>query len=632
MKRIGIVLALAITICSCAGVKGQKKDSKAVTSYLAAYNAYRQGNTEEAHHLANKAIKKDPKYTSSYTLKAAMYDESNEIDKAISYYNQAYAVDNNPKYPFFIGEMAYRKGRYDDAVKYLNKAVSHDDFNKLKEKTQGLAVYYQKRALFAQKLVNKPVPFNPINMGKTINTANNEYFPGASIDKQTFFFTKLINRQEDLYQAVWDSASSNWAQAKGMGANVNSNANEGTVSTTIDGKYIFFTKCNDPKGVGACDIYFSRVRNGVWSKPFIIKPPLNSPKWESQPCISADGQTLYFTSNRQPSYGGMDIFKSEFKDGSFQAPVNLGPSINTKGNEQAPFIHVDGRTLYFTSDEHPGLGNNDIFISRLEADTWSTPQNLGYPINTHNNEQGIVVDRTGGLSYYTSDREGGFGGLDLYTFKLPDEFKPVATSYVKGLVTDIKTRDKLASDVDLINLKTGKTVVSLKTVKGEGNFLIALPGKQDYLLNVNNQSYLFYSDNFSLKTNTSSEPYFLDIRLRKPDAGETVVLKNIFFDTDKFDLKSNSKIELDRLVALLKRFPNLKIEIGGHTDSDGNAEANLKLSYNRSQAVMQYLISQGIDKSRLTFKGYGESKPIASNATAEGKAQNRRTEFRVISN
>jgi len=632
MKIAGIVIAIAITMASCSGVKGQKKDSKAVTSYLAAYNAYRKGDIEEAHRQADKAIKKDPKYTSSYTLKAAMYDESEELDKAIVYYNKAYAVDNNPKYPFFIGEMTYRKGKYNQAVEYLNKSVNHKDFSKMKEKTQGLALYYRDRSVFAQKLVSKPVPFNPVNMGKTINTENNEYFPGASIDKQFFFFTKLINNQEDLYQALWDSGSNNWAQARGMGKNVNSLSNEGTVSTTIDGKYIFFTKCNARGGVGACDIYFSRITNGIWSKPFIIKPPLNSVKWESQPCISADGQTLYFASNRRPSYGGMDIFKSEFKNGSFQAPVNLGPSVNTKGNEQAPFIHVDGKTLYFTSDEHPGLGNNDIFIARLEADTWSTPENLGYPINTHNNEQGIVVDRTGGLAYYTSDRDGGFGGLDLYTFNLPEAFKPIATSYVKGLVTDIKTREKLAADVELINLKTAQTVASLKTVKGEGDFLIALPGKQDYLLNVNNTQYLFYSDNFSLKTTTSSEPYFLDIRLRKPAVGESVVLKNIFFDTDKFDLKSQSRIELDKLVDLLKRFANLKIEIGGHTDSDGNVDANQKLSNNRAQSVMNYLVTQGIDKSRLTYKGYGESQPIASNATAEGKAKNRRTEFKVIGN
>lgn len=640
MKKIGILLSFIIVVSGCLSLKGQSDKSQ---KYFAkGLQAHAQGDYAASMEFAERAINADKTNADAYGLAGLLYDYKQDWKNSAAQYKNALLYSDKAKYYYFLGDLYYRYGEYTDAKNYLTQLFEHKDLNTLKSTTVSKAQNMLEKATFAETLKANPIPFNPINMGPNINTSDHEYFPGVSIDKKYFFFTRRNYvqekfygseiEQEDIYRSTLDTSTNTWNVAQGLGDVINSSANEGTVSPTIDGKYIFFTECNRAGNVGKCDIYFSKITNGVWSSPLLIKPPLNSREWESQPCISGDGKTLYFASERQPSYGGIDLFKSEFVDGAFQQPVNLGPKINTKGNEQSPFIHIDGKTLYFTSDEHPGLGNNDIFMSRLEDDSWSAAQNLGYPINSYKNEQGIVVDRLGGMAYYTSDKDGGYGGLDLYTFDLPDAYKPIPSSYVEGLVTDIVTREKLASNVELIDLKTGKFVASLTTEKGEGDFLIALPGRRDYLLNVNNQAYLFYSNNFSLQDNTSTKPYFLDIRLSRPNVGEKVVLKNIFFDIDKYDIKQQSKIELDKLVALLKRFENLKIEIGGHTDNTGSAESNLILSKNRAKAVMDYLVDYGIDKTRLTYAGYGATKPIATNETDEGKAENRRTEFKVISN
>lgn len=619
------------SMLSCATSKAQSnKESKAIPIYLEASREYRAGNISKSLSLCDKAIKKDPNFASTYSLKGTIYEQQGKMDLSVKQFETAYEKSKNPKYLYFKGDVYYAFSKYKEASIAYKRTLDDPEFNSMKKLTKAKAKKKYKQSVFAAKLASNPVPFNPINLGKGVNTEQNEYFPGVSIDQNYLFFTRLVNGQEDLYRSIWDSTAKEWKFATPL--SLNSRSNEGTVSPTADGKYIFFTMCHTPQGFGSCDIFFSRINNGIWTKPMLLQKPLNTAGYETQPCISADGKTIYFSSSRKPSYGGMDIFKSEFVNGAFQTPVNMGPTVNTKGNEQAPFIHADGRTMYFISDGHLGIGANDIFITRNVNDSWSTPQNLGVPINTPRNELGIIVERTGEMAYYTSDREGGMGGQDLYSFILPKQFRPIASSYVSGLVLDAVTREKLASEVVLVDLKTGKEVASTKTKAKDGSFLIALPGERDYLLNVNNTKYLFYSDNFSLTSGTAKNPFKLEVLLHKPKVGESVVLKNIFFDTDKYDLKSTSQIELDRLVKLLNRFSNIKIEIGGHTDNVGSESANQTLSKNRAKEVMDYLISKGIAAARLSYKGYGESKPIASNETVAGRALNRRTEFKIIGN
>jgi outer membrane protein OmpA-like peptidoglycan-associated protein len=294
-------------------------------------------------------------------------------------------------------------------------------------------------------------------------------------------------------------------------------------------------------------------------------------------------------------------------------------------------IHPDGKTLYFSSNGHPGLGGLDIFVSRKDEDgKWGEPQNLGYPINTKDDENSLLVSASGDIAYFASDREGGQGGLDLYKFKLYNEARPQMVTYAQGVVFDAKTKERLGARFELIDLESGEQVVESYSNPGNGEFLVSLPSGRDYALNVSREGYLFYSDNFTLSQESATAPKQLEVPLKRIEEGSSVVLNNVFFDVDQYKLKPQSKVELDKLIEFLKLNPELRIEISGHTDNVGTDEANKVLSQNRAQSVVDYLLENGISKDRLSAKGFGESKPIASNDNEEGRAKNRRTEFEVI--
>ena len=322
-----------------------------------------------------------------------------------------------------------------------------------------------------------------------------------------------------------------------------------------------------------------------------------------------------------------------FENNRFTEPVNLGENINTEYDENTPFIHPDNRTLYFSSSGWAGMGMADIFFSKKdEQGNWKKPTNLGYPINTPASEIGFIVNRKGDWAYFASDMPGGYGGLDIYGFELYKDARPELSSYAKGEVYDAVTKQKLEANIELIDLTTGKVIMTSRSNKKTGEFLMILQPNSNYALNGNKKKYLFHSENFAMKDYAADKPFLISVPLSRIKVGGTVILKNVFFDTDKFNLKNESKVELNKLSALLKEQTTLKIEIGGHTDNTGNKKANQVLSKNRAKAVYQFLIDNGIVSSRLSYKGYGDSKPIVSNNTKEGRSQNRRTEFTIIGN
>jgi outer membrane protein OmpA-like peptidoglycan-associated protein len=331
--------------------------------------------------------------------------------------------------------------------------------------------------------------------------------------------------------------------------------------------------------------------------------------------------------------GGGDIWYSTLKtDGSWGAPVNIGNKINTRGEEESVFIHPDGKTLYFSSNGHVGMGGLDIYVVRKNADgVWGTPVNLGYPINTYGDENSLLVNGAGSLAYFASDRPGGFGGLDLYQFELYDAARPDKITYMKGKVYDAKTKKPLGAHFELIDLATAKQVMTSDANSGNGEFLVTLPVDKNYALNVSQSGYLFYSENFSLKELTDkTKPFLMDVPLQSIDTGSVVELKNIFFETAKFDLKPESKVELNKLVTFLTLNKTMRIELSGHTDNVGDKKMNLTLSENRSKSVYDYLIANGIDAKRLSYRGYGDTLPKVKNDSDENRAINRRTEFKVI--
>jgi len=331
-----------------------------------------------------------------------------------------------------------------------------------------------------------------------------------------------------------------------------------------------FTGCMRDDGHGLCDLYYSENRNGVWTIPRNMGAPVNSKYSEKQPALSSDGRILYFSSDRPGGLGKYDLWKSERNEnGKWGKPVNMGDSINSTGFDQSPFIHPDNKTMYFSSTGWPGMGGYDIYLSRKVSDTsWSEPVNLGFPINTHHNEQGLIVNSRANLAYFSSNRLEG-KGQDIFSFELYEEARPNRVSYMKGKVYDSETRRVLGAQFDLIDLETAKTVISSNSDAGTGEFLVVIPVDADYALNVSRPSYLFHSENFSFdKVYSSDRPFYMDIALKPIKAGERITLRNVFYKTDSFTLDPYSRVELDKVFGLLETNPTLTIEIGGHTNPD----------------------------------------------------------------
>jgi flagellar motor protein MotB len=368
-----------------------------------------------------------------------------------------------------------------------------------------------------------------------------------------------------------------------------------------------------------------------WSEPVNIGLPVNTSFWEAQPSISANGKMLFFASNRPGGIGGMDLWFSILdNDGKWSVSKNMGGVINTAGDEMSPFIHFDGKTLYFSSNGRVGMGGFDIYYTKMRDDTtWAEPQNLGYPINTYNDELGLIIDAGGQKAYFSSVRDEK-KGKDIFSFYLYESVRPDPVSYFKGRVYDSETGKLLKADYELIKFQTGQVIASGST-DHTGSFLICLPIGFNYGLNVSKTGYLFYSDNFMLEGfHSASEPFNKRILLKPIKVGECLQLSNVFYEFDSWELKKESVSELDKLYLLLLENSDITVEIGGYTDSVGTDSYNLKLSERRAISVVNYLINKGISKERLIFKGYGAASPIGTNVTDDGRKLNRRTEVKVV--
>lgn len=595
-----------------------------------------------------KALEEDPKFIEAALGLASLYQVTSKHKEAIEYYKKA--VEINPKFfpnAFYsMGLSQLAEGQYGDAKTSLDRFLSFERINpNLKEK----ANKFLENAVFGATAVKNPKPYDPVNVGAGINTSMNEYFPSITADGNQFLFTRGVTdpqrpgyENEDFYVSVKQSGE--WQTAKPIWE-INSVGNEGAPTLSADGNIMFFASCSNEfgdygaegrKGYGSCDIFYAQKINGRWSTPKNAGPSINTNHWETQPSFSSDGKTLYFIRGLVSRAGvkDQDIYTSTIDDdGRFTQAVKLSTNVNTPDKEESVFIHPDNQTLYFASDGHPGMGGLDLFMSKRQADgDWGKAVNLGYPINTFNDEGSLLVYPDGKLAFFYSNRKGGFGGLDIYQFILPEDVRPEKITYVKGKVYNAKTKAPLEANFELINLETQKQTTRSYSQKN-GEFFVTLTAYNNYVVNVNKEGYLFYSDNFFLKSRVAdfNKPYELDIPLQPIDTGSVVELKNVFFEVNKWDLKPESKIELDKLISFLVKNPALKIELSGHTDNTGDKKANLTLSSNRAQAVYDYLINNGkINATRLKFKGYGDTKPKVPNDSAENRAANRRTEFKVF--
>jgi len=605
-------------------------DKEAIKYYALANQSLDDHLYDDAVSEFKKAIDEDGKFVEAHLQLADLFRRMREHPLAIEQYRKVIQLspDFNRGVYLKIGDEEINAALYEDAQQHLEKYLTYPD---LSPESKFNAEKLLNDCKFSIQAIAHPVPFKPINMGPAINTADDEYLAVTTADESTMIFTRKINNNEDFYKSV--KVNGKWQTATYLSDQINTpEYNEGAQSISQDGKFLFFTGCNRPDGLGRCDIYISQKKGDDWSKPYDLSPPINTPGWESQPSISADGRTLYFVSNRKGGYGGYDIWKSTLTDKGWGEPENLGPNINTSFNEQSPFIHPDDSTLYFCSDGWPGLGGKDLFVSRLSKDgVWQKPENLGYPINTNGDENGLTLTANGTDAFFSSNNLKGYGGYDIYTFELPANLRPHVVTYVKGKVVDAKTHQPLESAVEIIDLQKNASVYQDYSDADEGDFLATLTVGKDYGLNISKPGYLFYSDNFSLIGHDAKKTFDISVLLEPIEVGNKVVLNNIFFDTNKFDLKTESIAELQKLVEFLTLNPNLHIEISGHTDNVGNDDINQTLSENRAKSVYQYLITNKVDAARLVYKGYGKTQPITSNATDEDRKKNRRTEFKIIS-
>ncbi len=609
-------------------------------------NALKARNLLDYHtaiHQLERAIERSPNYYDAHLLKATIHSESKQFGQSIVHYEKAIGIDpiGRPETHFFLAEAYHKTGKYLLAKKQFQRFLDYETGgpNLRKKAERGVEL-----CQFAIEALQNPVQYEPLNMGEKINTMFSEYSPALTADEQSIVFTRKVpligsrgeisgKYQEDFLASK--QVDGIWCQASPLGSPINTFGNEGAQALLPDGRSMFFTACNRPDGIGSCDLYFSSLIGGRWSPPINLGAPVNSPAWDSHPSVSSDGKTLYFSSARIGSSGPKDLWMSTL-DQSEQfwiEPINLGPLINTPGNEMSPFIHHDNQTLYFASDGHQSMGGLDLYVSRRDSSgNWSTPQNLGYPINTHADEFGLIVGASGINAYFASDMAGAFGGHDVYHFELPINARPNPVNYMRGIVFDAKTNERLQATFLLLDIESGNEIMRSSSDKLSGEFLVAMPTDRELALNVSKDGYLFFSEHFdNTEISTSPEPYIRDIPLIPIQQGQVTVLKNVFFDTDSFALRPESESELLKLIEFLVQNPTITIEIGGHTDNVGSLEHNVELSRGRAASVVNFLTQKGVEPHRLLAQGYAFSIPIASNETIEGKAKNRRTEIKITS-
>lgn len=586
----------------------------------------------------NEAVKKDPNFPEAYFKaanlykmmgdKAAMFDQLQK-GMAVAPHSPAFANSY-----FDVAELYFDRGNYQEARNNYNAYL------KAKPKSTRQVEYVQnqlKTTEFALQAMQQPVAFNPVELSATVNAFSLQYFPSTTADQRQLLYTARAGTRPDHDENIYVSQrqEGEWQAPVSISDAINSTANEGAAAISGDGKTLVFTSCNRPDSQGDCDLYISFRTGNDWSKPKNIGSPVNTKAWESQPSLSADGRTLYFTSTRGGGIGKEDIWVTKLNDdGSWQTPVNLGPTVNSSERDMAPFIHGSGSTLYFVSDGHLGLGGLDVFMTSLDGQMqWQTPKNLGYPLNTHADEGSLFISPDNSIGFY-SRQEGAATGnirIKLFGFEVPAEWKSSLTStYAQGRVFSESTRKPLESVVQVYDLETDSLMQQVKSDKLTGEYTAVLSEGKQYAFYVNATGYMMNSLNFDYTSSKALSPVALDVYLKPIKAGAAVVLNNLFFDTGKYDLNKNSRTELNKLIRFMNQNSELRIEISGHTDDVGSDKDNQLLSERRAKAVADYLTSNGVSGQRLRSKGYGKTKPVKPNTSDENRQLNRRIEMTIL--
>ena len=632
----GLIISCAFVLISSfafAQTPRQSTNPKALKKYNEALVALEDNRSTEGIALLANVLQIDSNFIDAYLSLAGAYGNSKQYKKAIIVYERARLKDSIYFTPYLLPYSINLAGlgQFEKALAAVREFLTLDG---LSGRSLKAAQYRKKTYEFALSTAqinkNASYVFAPKNLGDSVNSASSEYYPSVTVTDDALVFTRRTgNAREDfMLSAITNKDSFNKAAA--LDGDINLEPRKGAITVSQDGDWLFFAADIAGAGLGGFDIYKSIYTPAGWSEQENLGDSINTDFWESSPAISPDKRALYFSSTRPGGYGGADLYVSYLKpNGHWAEAVNMGPTINTAGDELAPFIHADNQTLYFTSDGLPGYGGSDLFVlKKLSNGKWGTPENMGYPINTIENEGSLAVAADGYTAYYASDREDSRGGLDIYSFTLPAHARPFKTIYVKGVVTDLISKKGLPANLELTDNATG-TIINKVQTDELGNYFITLPEGKDYTFTVNRKGYLFYSSAYALSGAAPDSTYVKNIALEPIKLASSFVFTQVLFDNNSFALLPASLPELNKLVQILEENPSMHIQISGYTDNIGKQSDNLVLSTNRAKAIVNYLSSKGIATERLTYKGFGSDNPIATNETAAGRALNRRTSFTI---
>ncbi len=615
------------------GYNPETLDKDAIRFYDKAVEYLQVGSISEGEAMLRKALDADPNYADAWLSLSGVLGESKRYQNAVDAFNKAWKIDTlYAAYyllPYSINLAGM--GNFEKAADAVNRFMALPKLgeNSLKAARYRLNTY---QLAIANKSKNSDINyvFNPQNLGDSVNTPSAEYYPSCTIDDSVLVFTRRMEGiREDFIKTT--ITKSGYAKANAIEGSLNQEPSKGAINISQDGDWLLFAGNFSGKGEGNFDIYISYSTPQGWSEPFNLGPNVNTEYWESGPSLSPDKRDLYFSSTSPDGFGGSDLYVSHIQsNGRFGPAYNLGASINTIGDELAPFIHADNQSLYFTSNGLPGYGGTDLFVARRQSDsTWFVPENLGYPINTIDNEGSLFVSANAETAYYASDRADSRGSLDIYRFQLPKHAQPLKTFYIMGLVKDAITGKPLPSLVELSEDSTQRVVNKLQTDES-GFYFITLPVGKNYTFTVNRKGYLFYSSRFNMIDNATDTVFRNDILLSPLQANATLSLKNIQFAVNAATLEPVSLIELKKLLTLMVENPSMNIQIIGHTDNTGSAAANKILSESRAKSVAAYLAANGIYPKRLQWIGLGDTQPLQDNNTPQGRAMNRRTEIKIL--
>lgn len=637
MRRLLLSLGF-LCLCGFCHAQLTTRSKKAIELYTEADNFRVRGQFNQALQLLTQALEKDKNFVEAYHRLGLVYYNMKIYPKAVSSFEKGLSLTDNIRlqkmFWFDLGETYMLMGEYEKAMKSLSAYINNETQSKERLRRANQTF---RSAEFAFKNKNANAKFQQRPLSDTVNRFVMQYFPVLTADEQELIFTRRTGfndiHDEDLVISTKDEQG-RWSEPASISPVINSDMNEGTCTISADGRKLIFTSCAGRDNFGSCDLYETQKNGTEWSMPRNLGPFVNTPAWESQPSLSADGRTLYFISDRRSGMGMRDIWMSTLDEkGKWTRAVNMGKPINSEYDEMSPFIHVNNKTLYFATNALQGFGGYDIFYSERDSLGWTPPTNIGSPINNHDDQYSLFITANGKKGYYSHEetREDGRSFSKIYEILIPEEnWVKFRSNYVKGVVRDKDTKQVLAANIELVNINSNTVESLVESDSVNGRYLIVLTEGAEYGLYVSKPGYVYKSLSFNYSAVEDFQPIVVNIELEKIKKGSIAVLNNIFFDVDKYELKEKSRAELAKIVRFMTTNPSVRIEVSGHTDNVGADDYNLVLSERRAQAVTKYLIDSGINRARIVPKGYGASAPVGDNNTDQGRQLNRRIEFKIL--